>query len=145
MDMGVLLYPSDNPKEYLMGEQPKQKYVLIVVDTERLRKKVKEALKGKDISLRSVACIADAFSALMEKKKPDLCILTNKIGDRDEGLDFLRQLRMDGDQEPVIIYSNTVTAEGQREIQRLGGIFILWNPEDTGDELAKAVERLLTT
>lgn len=145
MDMGVLLYPSDNLKEYLMGEQPKQKYVLIVVDTERLRKKVKAALKGKDISLRSVACIADAFSALMEKKKPDLCILTNKIGDRDEGLDFLRQLRMDGDQEPVIIYSNTVTAEGQQEIQRLGGIFILWNPEDTGDELTKAVERLLTT
>ena len=85
-----------------------------------------------------------AIEALfVDDQEFDLCILAHQMPEKDDGLKILSEIRAEGRNVPVIIFSDHVDQETATKINDLDGIVI---GRKRGEEkLSQTVEQILTT
>ena len=97
-------------------------HILLVGDTARWREQTKSALPAH-YCIRVRSDYVGAIEALMEGPKFNLCIMANKISERDDGLRIVQELQEDGDPQ-VILYTREISDHSRTQAEKLGAIVI---------------------
>ena len=117
--------------------------LLIIEDEETLRYTCGRALERAGFEVVGVDCIADARAA-RESREFDGVVTDVNLKGSDDGIDYVREIRAEGFEGPVVIMTGYGSVEGAVSAMKSGADDDLQKPVSL-EELVLLVERLLET